>query len=91
MRDEQSAEEWDRRALVSAFVKETRETSSRLTGPRVLIAVLAIAIAAACAVTFGLLTRHSGHENAAAGPRPICVAVTTRPSGPVCGRASASG
>jgi hypothetical protein len=91
MRDERIAEMWDRRGLVSAFVGETRSPGTGLTGPRVLVAVLAIAIAAACAIAFGLVTRHPGHQHAATSLRPACVAVTTRPSGPVCGRASASG
>jgi hypothetical protein len=79
MRDEQSAEEWDRRGLVSAFAGETRDAGTGLTGPRVLIAVLAIAIAAACAIAFGLITRHPDNKHAASAPRPVCVAVTTRP------------
>jgi hypothetical protein len=71
MRDERQAEEWDRREVVSAFVSETRDASAGLTGPRVLVAVLAIALAAACAVAFGLLTRHASPGHAALGQRPV--------------------
>jgi hypothetical protein len=71
MRDERQAEEWDRREVVSAFVSETRDASAGLTGPRVLVAVLAIALAAACAVAFGLLTRHASPKHAALGLRPV--------------------
>jgi hypothetical protein len=71
MRDEHQSEEWDRREVVSAFVNETRDASTGLTGPRVLVAVLAIALAAACAVAFGLLTRHASPAPAALGLHPV--------------------
>jgi uncharacterized membrane protein YphA (DoxX/SURF4 family) len=88
MRDERQAEEWDRREVVSAFDSETRDASAGLTGPRVLVAVAAIAIAAACAVVFGLLTRHASQGHAALGLRPV---VYGSPPAPWAGSLTAAG
>jgi hypothetical protein len=88
MRDESQAEEWDRREVVSAFVSETRDASAGLSGPRVLVAVLAIAFDAACAVVFGLLTWHASQGHAALGLRPV---VHGSPRVPWAGSLTAAG
>jgi hypothetical protein len=84
---QEQAPEWDRDAVVRAYVAGTRDCGPGRVGPRAVAGILIVVLALAVAVLVGYVSRPASHSHPAPSSSPAALR-SAAPSTPSPGSAS---